>query len=134
MKPPVLIPSPEQPLVTVVFVFVLATISRLLDDDPDVFPRGTRTDESGVAHLSELTCLWPYAELVFALDGAMSVRLEISEAACRGEYMELRDAFAAIQGYCVPTGVPCFVDSETPDDELEAEAKDAFERAVEKDD
>ena len=124
MKPPVLVPSVEQPVVTAEFVYVLTTISRLFDDDPDVFPRGTRTDKAGVAHFSELTCLWLYAELVFALDGEMYVQLDISGAAARGQYMALRDTFAAIRGHCMQVGVPCFVDNErSPDDEPKAAPK-----------
>jgi hypothetical protein len=106
-----------QPGVTAKFVYVLATISRLLDDDPDMFPRGTRTDKAGVAHLSELSCLWEYVELVFALDGTMVVQLDLSDAAAHGQYVALRDEYAAIRGYCEQAGVPCFVDNKgLPDD------------------
>lgn len=108
-NPYALTPSPEQPEVNVGFIETLAMISRLLDDEPDVQLRGTRTneDKDGAVEKTEyeLTCLWEYVELVFQLNGRTVVGIYQSRAAQDGRFMELRDTFAAITGYCVNSGV-----------------------------
>jgi hypothetical protein len=115
------VPSLEQPVVNARFIETLAMISRLLNDEPDVFMRGTRTDDTdGIGILSELTCLWEFVELVFNVRGEMRVQISGLEAAGRGRYLELRDKFAAIQGYCASLGVDCNPDARPRTDKLDA--------------